>query len=73
MCLGTHLALYQRKPNQGESMKSASVFDRIPRLFRRGECLVGGMVVLAAALLILPVSPGLMDFLLALNMAGSAL
>ena len=52
-------------------MKSASVFDRIPRLFRRGECLVGGMVVLAAALLILPVSPGLMDFLLALNISLS--
>jgi type III secretion protein V len=52
-------------------MKSTSLFDRIPQVVRRGECLVGGMVVLAAAILILPVSPGLMDFLLALNISLS--
>ena len=52
-------------------MKSASFFDRIPRVVRRGECLVGGMVILAAAILILPVPPGLMDFLLALNISLS--
>jgi len=52
-------------------MKSTSFFDRIPRVVRRGECLVGGMVILAAAILILPVPAGLMDFLLALNISLS--
>ncbi len=52
-------------------MKRLSFFDRVLGLLKRGECLVGVVVVLAAALLILPVPPGLMDFLLALNIGLS--
>jgi type III secretion protein V len=54
-------------------MKRASILERVPRLVKRGECLFGVVVVLAAALLILPVPPGLMDFLLALNIGLSVL